>query len=131
MLFKAENARRENWISLIIGIWVMLSPWIFPVRGPDSVLYARLLSDSLAGAFVIGAAAMALQDLQPKSEWISFVTGIWLIAAPWALGYAGETAPFWNSTITGAAIWTVSVLALPIARDRWNREHPEERKRVA
>lgn len=131
MLFKSENARRENWISLIVGIWVMLSPWFFPLHGPDSILYARLISDSLTGAVVVGAAAMALQDLQPKSEWIGFVMGIWLIAAPWALGYSNESAPLWNSTIAGAVIWTAAVFALPIARETWNREHPEDRDRAA
>lgn len=131
MLFKSENARRENWIILVVGIWVMLSPWFFPLHGPDSILYARLLSDSLTGAVVVGAAAMALQDLQPKSEWIGFVMGIWLITAPWALGYANESPALWNSTIAGAVIWTASVLALPIARENWRQSHGEEKDQHA
>jgi hypothetical protein len=102
----------------------MLSPWIFPSHGDDSVRFARVVSDSIAGAIILGSAAMALQDLQPRAEWINFFAGIWLIASPWLLGFAHEPGPLWSATISGALVWTVSVLALPIARERWSREHP-------
>ena len=33
---------------------------------------------------------------------ISFILGLWLIVAPYALGFADQTQAFWNSLIVGA-----------------------------
>lgn len=119
-----RDARWENWISLVVGVWVMLSPWVIPLHGEDHLRMARLVSDSLAGAVIFGSAALALQDPQPRAEWIGFFAGIWLIAAPWVLGFSRESGPFWSGTISGALVWTASAFALPIAREIWRKEHP-------
>jgi hypothetical protein len=40
---------------------------------------------------------------------INVLLGVWLVIAPWALGYGAQTNAVWNQTVVGVAI---SVLAM-------------------
>ena len=48
----------------------------------------------------------------------NLVLGVWLIAAPWALGYATQQTAAWNAWGVGAVI-TISALAALIAFQKW------------
>ncbi len=37
--------------------------------------------------------------------------GLWMLASPWALAYAGEPGPMWNAVIFGILIGAVAVYA--------------------
>lgn len=47
---------RETWISLILGIWIAASPWIFGLTAMTGVLWNHLV----LGLLVAGAAAWRL-----------------------------------------------------------------------
>lgn len=51
--------------------------------------------------------AMALQQARTNVRWASgldMLAGLWMIAAPFLLGYAGVATAMWNSVLIGAAI---------------------------
>ncbi len=43
---------------------------------------------------------------------VNLVLGLWLIASPWALGYAAETPPMWNAVILGILVGAAALIAL-------------------
>lgn len=45
-------------------------------------------------------------------DWVTLLLGVWLFAAPWALGYMNLPAAAWNSWIFGVVIAAFSVAAL-------------------
>ena len=65
-----KDAPWENWVNVVLGIWIMLTPWILPIENESRRLIA-LVSDSLAGAILFGSAALALQELTTGEEWTS------------------------------------------------------------
>lgn len=48
----------------------------------------------------------------------NFLLGLWLVASPWVLGYAGETTAAWNVYIFGAAIAVLAAIAF-FAQQKW------------
>ncbi len=44
-------------------------------------------------------------------SWIDIALGVWLIVAPFALGYSGETAPLWNDIIFGIVVGVLALIA--------------------
>lgn len=44
--------------------------------------------------------------------WICIVAGIWLIVAPFALGYAGVAGALWNDIILGLVVLATGGYAL-------------------
>ncbi len=49
---------------------------------------------------------------------VNFLLGLWLVASPWVLGYAAETAAAWNGYIFGAAIALLAAIAF-FAQQKW------------
>ena len=57
----------------------------------------------------------------PEAQWasgITFLLGVWLVIAPWVLGYSGQDNAVWNQVGVGAAIAIVA-LARVNAPDPW------------
>ena len=48
----------------------------------------------------------------------NFLLGLWLVASPWVLGYAGETTAAWNTYIVGVVIAALAALAF-FAQQKW------------
>lgn len=45
-------------------------------------------------------------------NWINLIAGLWLIFAPWLLGFSGTTYALWNSVILGLIVAIVAGVAL-------------------
>ena len=62
-------------------------------------------------------AAAALSVFAEWEEWVNLVLGLWLIVAPWALGFAGSVNALWTHVILGVLTAAVSAWAL------WDYRH--------
>jgi len=49
---------------------------------------------------------------------INFLLGLWLIASPWVLSFAGETTAAWNAAVIGVAVALAAMSAL-VAYQAW------------
>ena len=101
--------RWQDWVMLVLGVWLFLTPFILG--------YSDFGSTASVNSFVFGiiVAALALAALgrpQMWEEWVNLVLGLWLIVAPFALGFRNETAASTNHIVVGLliAIDAVSVL---------------------
>ncbi len=105
-------ARRDNAgasaINILLGIWLIIAPFVLG--------YARLdaaeTNDIVVGILVAIIAAIRSFGAftQPGWSWVNVLLGIWLIIAPFVLGYSGNATPLWNDIILGIVIailaWT-------------------------
>ncbi len=77
------NPRRwQDWITLLLGIWLFVSPW--------AIGFHESIPDNSWNFYVVGAgfvvfAALGLASGWFWGEWINLALGIWLILAPWIL----------------------------------------------
>ena len=99
------QTRWQDWAQLVLGVWLFFSPWILG--------YANLGAPS-ANAYVIGAvivilAAGELFTLQRWEEWINLLLGIWLIIAPWVVGFSPVSSATENSVVLG-----IIMIVLPL-----------------
>jgi hypothetical protein len=103
----------EDWTGMILGVLIGLSPWF----ADDAVNHAVTLNAVVIGLLVLGLAEFELVELHRWEEGVEIVLGSWLIASPFALGYAAEgTLRFWHFVL-GAI--TVGLAALELWQD-WN-----------
>jgi hypothetical protein len=95
--------RWQVWITVLLGVWLIASPWILGYAG-------RL---SAAGeAYLIGVAIMAIALLarvrpQRWQEWTAVTLGVGLALSPWVLAFSDLTAPTWNMVAVGTITATV------------------------
>ena len=98
--------RWRDWATLLIGGYLLFSPWIFGASGDEA---------SSANAWVIGACAAAaalwaLLEAGPRAIELARVgIGVWLLVSPFALGFAGSVMA-WNAWIAGVLMVTLTDL---------------------
>ncbi len=85
-------ARSHN---ILIGLWLMSSPWIFPEAYGAHVS----INNHIVGPIVLSCAIIALHEALRSLRWVNAVIGAWLLIAPWVLGYG--TLATVNSSISG------------------------------
>ena len=107
----AIDRKVKHWqdpVNLILGIWMLISPWVLNYSGEAAAMWNAVILGILIGAVAIGAL------VQPKAweEWANAVLGIWLVISPWALGFSMSSEPMANAVIVGVvtaalALWTL------------------------
>ncbi len=99
------------WITFILGVWLILSPFAIPYQGPA----AAFAEDLLLGALVIICSiALAIGPrVHPIAAWALVVLGAWVAIAPFVLGYYRDITSsnaVANDMITGGVILLVAVI---------------------
>ncbi|HZI69477.1 MAG TPA: SPW repeat protein, partial [Hanamia sp.] len=102
------TTRWQDWLILIGGIWLFISPWLFAFG------HTNYSWDSfLMGALLIIFSLMALGNKRIWEEWITLIIGVWIFISPWVLGFA-NAPDSWNFYIVGAAVFILSIWDLSI-----------------
>jgi hypothetical protein len=71
----------EDWVSWILGIWLMLSPWILMFWTQSAMTRTAVIS----GLLLIAVEAITLSAFRLWEEWANVLLGLWLIAAPFVM----------------------------------------------
>jgi hypothetical protein len=101
---KVFTPRRRNWTTLLLGAYLFIAPWIFGTLGDEA---------SSANAWIVGTCIVVATLRVPivsgprAAELIKVGLGAWLLASPFALGFAGFAAA-WNAWVVGALILTLA-----------------------
>lgn len=87
--------------NLLLGLWLIAAPFVLTyttatARGNDVAL--GIIIATIAAVRVFGAYRAAWLS------WTNALAGVWLIIAPFVLGYGGYAHPMWNDIITGALV---------------------------
>ena len=100
--------RWQDWITLALGIWVLISPWVYGFAA-SGVATANAV---VLGAVVIVYSAVELSVPRVWEEWLMLIGGLWLLVSPWVLGFEAKTAAVWNTAVSGIVIALLAVWAL-------------------
>ena len=108
--------RRQDWISLVLAILLFVSPWIL-----GFVDVARAAWNAWIFAAVVGVLALAaLSGYREWEEWeegLGFFVGIWVVIAPWVLGFVATATALWAHVVLGGLIVVAS------AWEFWQTHH--------
>jgi hypothetical protein len=114
-----DGARRwRDWVMLVLAVWLFISPWVLGFASAAMVAAAPSggaampspgLTTAAWNAWVLGVvvAALAIWAIAMFAEWHDWVTGIlgvWLVIAPWVIGFSAMAAALWDHVIVGILI---------------------------
>ena len=100
--------RMKHWqdpVNALLGAWLILSPWV--VGFADERI--GVFNFVAVGVLLIAAAIGAIVVPKAWEEWVEVALGVWLMASPWLLGFAGNMVAMQNALFCGLL---VTVLAL-------------------
>lgn len=107
----------QDWVNMVFGAWLFIAPWI-GLAGMESAVWNSWFFGAAIAVFAIAS----LTNPRRWKEWVNLLIGIWLIIAPFVLGFAAEGGALWNHLIIGAlvgidALWAMQAVPMnqPIA----------------
>jgi SPW repeat len=109
-----SKMRWQDWGTLVVGIWLGVSPWVLGFSAEQAATW---------NALILGVAMLVYSIVElsvPKAweEWAMLVAGIWLLVSPWVLGFTVETRAAWDTAIVGVVAAVLAVWALAATRLR-------------
>lgn len=100
--------RWQDWVNLILGVWLFVSPWILAYAMQDAAAW---------NAYILGAAIVvfaAIAAYMPKAweEMINTLLGVWLVLSPYVLGFAAQTMIAVHTVVVGVLVTVFAVWAM-------------------
>lgn len=114
--------RWADWGNMIIGIALFISPFIreYPDDLPEAMWNAFG-----SGLAVMTFAAVAVYLPRAWEEGINTLLGVWLVAAPWALGFSHHRDIATISIFAGCAVMILALWAMWVDKTlaEWRHRH--------
>ena len=111
---KALPAHAQDWVNLVCAVLLFISPWILAFSGDVTATRAAWITGVVVAIFAVAA----MVQFAEWEEWINALLGVWMIVAPWVVGF---------STI-GVAVAAFVVLGIVVlaasASELWQMRHP-------
>jgi hypothetical protein len=108
----AELRRWQDWTSFVLGLWLAVSPWLADYAGHD----VATANAAVCGLALALAAHLGVSFGHLSTHWLTLGAGLWLIAAPFALGFSGEHVAAANTFAVGCFVALLSAGALELDR---------------
>jgi hypothetical protein len=90
--------RWQDWVSLVLGALLFISPWFFASAQGASGWDAWIVG--IVGV-ILALIALGLLTAATTVEVISLILGVWLFISPWVLGFSTLSGAAWTAWIIG------------------------------
>jgi hypothetical protein len=120
---KTMAARWQDWASFVLGFWLALSPWIVGYTQHES---ATVNAVFLGLALALGCHFEAVFEVA-ACEWLNLAAGLWLVIAPFILGFSPAHVAAASSIAVGSLVALLAASALSLDKEIGKLLH----KRVA
>jgi hypothetical protein len=107
MMQKWRNESFVDVINLILGAWLFVTPWLFGFASGAAGWNAWIM-----GALIAVVAIAALTAFAEWEEWINLLLGVWVLVAPWALGFADHATAMRNHVGVGIVVAVLAAVEL-------------------
>ena len=120
VMMKTEMRRWQDWASFALGLWLAVSPWIADYAAHD----AATANAAFVGLSLALLAHFGFSCDHLSCEWLNLAGGLWLLVAPFMLGFEANHVAAVNSVVVGAFVAVLSAWALELDREigkLWHR----------
>jgi len=121
MLGSAIEMRRwQDWASFALGLWLAVSPWLADYAAHD----AATTNAAVCGLALALTAHFGFSCDHVSCEWLDLGGGLWLVVAPFVLGFEANHVAAVNAIAVGAFVTLLSAWALQLDRELgriWHR----------
>lgn len=87
-------------ILLLAGLWLIIAPFVLNYAS----LGASSINDIILGIAVAVLALILMGARQNWASWLALLAGIWMVIAPFALGYSSIGTVVANDVILGIIV---------------------------
>lgn len=108
--------------NIAAGLWLIAAPFVLTYTAVTAAMWNAIL---VGLAVLVLAWVRVAKPLQYEgASWTNVVLGLWMLVAPFALGYTATTAAMWNDIIVGLVVAGLGTWSALASRDY----HPASRE---
>lgn len=108
--------------NIAAGLWLIAAPFVLAYTGVTAAMWNAIL---VGLAVLILAWVRVANPLQYEGlSWTNVALGLWLVIAPFALGYSATTAAMTNDIIVGLIVAGLGIWSALSSREY----HPTDRE---
>ena len=107
-----SRAKLCDVVNLLLGTILFFSPWLFSL----SAGAPRQITSTI-GLFIAVLSVAALAAFAVWEEWLNLIAGLWLVVAPWLLGFEDSNAVMVDVVI-GIVVVVLATFEIWLALDR-------------
>lgn len=96
-----KTIKTLSWLVVLVGAWEVIAPFVLGYTVATGALWDAII---LGIGLIIFAGWAALSNEISTIRglnWINVILGVWLILAPFIIGYTSFGAALWNDIIVG------------------------------
>ncbi|MBI1734571.1 MAG: SPW repeat protein [Candidatus Rokubacteria bacterium] len=93
-----------SWTILALGLWLIVAPFALAYAGTTAAAYEDVILGIVIGALALWRGLGPETPSMTGVSWLLATGGLWVVLAPFVIGYAGTTAAVWNDVIVGLAV---------------------------
>jgi hypothetical protein len=114
------TARWQDWASFALGLWLAMSPWILGYASHD----AATANAAFVGLTLALGSHFEVSFDELSVEWFNMAVGLWLVAAPFIVGFGANTEASANCVVVGALVTALAASALSLDKglEKWLHE---------
>jgi len=106
--------RLQDWVVIVLAGCLFLSPWVFGFTGEQYPAWNAWIS----AAAIAAVAVAALLARAEWEEWVRLVLGVWVVVAPWILGFVASAYALWVHVVLGLLVIAVTAWEIWDVRQR-------------
>ncbi|HEX7250752.1 MAG TPA: SPW repeat protein [Burkholderiales bacterium] len=107
------GARWQDWASFALGLWLAVSPWALDFSHHEA---ATANAAFMGLALALGSHFEVSFD-EMQAEWFNLAAGLWLVLAPFLLGFGEQGVAAANTAAVGAGVAVLACSALSLDRE--------------
>lgn len=112
-----REKRWQDWLNLLIGIWLFISPWVMGYVGSNA---AANWNAWILGVAIVVFSAIAVSLPQAWEEVINILLGIWMVISSWVIGVTSRAVET-NFVIVGLLVILFAAWAMAMSRTSTRR----------
>ena len=101
---QTNTSRSISIINLILGAWLVVSPYFMGYQTGQS-MWNQTIFGVIIALFAIWRLAAPMAHW---ASWINVISAVWLIIAPFTLGYTADAA-FWNEIVVAIIVGALAI----------------------
>ena len=109
-----------SWTNVALGLWLIVAAFLFRHSSGAGVT-ENIITGSIVALVALWAARAFRPGVSLVASWTVMLTGVWVVAAPFALGYERESAAVVNDVVVGLAIIVLGVVNVAAKSRRISR----------
>lgn len=117
----STTTRTLSWIIVLLGIWEFVSPFVLGFTNLGSATLNAYIVGVLLVIFGLIAALTGRPGVAMTFSWLNALLGLWLIIAPFVLGFAALTGAGMLSSIIVGVVTLVLGIWAAVAAGRYVR----------